>query len=146
MKLKISIVSSITFLTSIWTSLEFLFCCELHISLKGQCHEIFNLLFQLFGLKHPTWAPYKQFGELFRFDFAFPRRRWQHGLGVSVVNAQCRRRHWLSWHGVSVIVDYADSVSAYDFWQRTDVNRTAAQLYQSCSLQTVRKSAPLSFL
>ena len=78
--------------------------------LKGQCHEIFE---HFFGLKETTWAPGEQAITVLR-NFLFLRKYSRKNV--------CIRNLWIHWHGVSVNVDYADTVSAWPLLRRYHIS------------------------
>ena len=91
------------------------------LNLKGECLEIFD---HFFGLKDSTWAPYEQ-AKTFSRTFSISRRYSQKTCGhevddyadtVSVQSTtnptRCQCSQQLRRHRVSIVNDYADTVSA----------------------------------
>ena len=73
--------------------------------LKGQCHKIFDT----FLSKNSTWAIYsmnrhKRFREIFCLHKNIHKNSRKN---------VCPCSRWIRWHGVSVVIDYADTMLAW---------------------------------
>ena len=74
-----------------------------HVALKGQCHKICN-----------TFLPKNHLGPIWIGKMILRKKLVFANIFAKVCNKNvCLRSHWLRWHGVSLVVDYADMKSAW---------------------------------
>ena len=86
-------------------------------SLKGTVSRVYR---HFFKSKNSSCAPYEQAKSVLR-KFSFSRR---------YARKVCC---WLCWHGVSVVIDYVDTVSAYIVVDYTDTKTTLVwRIMQYC--------------
>ena len=74
--------------------------------LKGQCHEIFDTFYQKKSPPGPHMNSQKRFHTIFHFHKDISEKH-----ASSFWLTQYQRGHWLRWHPVSAVIDYANNES-----------------------------------